>query len=252
MKHWIILVTIFTLLPASADILKNYKQLSSDQLSSNKSSNKQSYDQRILINKKWGLIATIVQISKRAPIRFKLQDAPTRKENDNVLHYWDKNKHTIIVNGAYFDKNFSPVGYYKINDEVINKTLSPTLSGIVGISKFGKISLLKKQELAQNKHLPTLMQAGPYIIDPNGKPGIRHNNFKRYQRTVIAKTKSGDTLFVSTAPISLYDLSRALKEELPNIERALNLDGGPSSALVTSKTTIQNRMPVRNYLIGFN
>ena len=212
----------------------------------------QKYQKSTINNKKWGLIGTVVKISKRSPIHFKVKDIPARKADDNAVKHWDKNKHAVIINGAYFDKDFLPVGFYKIDGKIINKALSPNLSGAIGINKFGKISLLEKNEIAQNSQLPTIMQTGPYIIDPNGKLGIHHNNHKRYQRTIIAKTRSGDLFLISTAPISLYNLSRALKEELPKIERALNLDGGPSSALMTSTTTIQNRMPVRSYLIGFH
>ncbi len=215
-------------------------------------SEKAHYQQRVIINKQWGLVATVVKIDKRSPIRFKFKDIATRTQHDNALNYWKQNRHDIIINGAYFDQHFAPVGYYKINQQVINPKLSKSLSGLIGISRHGKLSLLTQQEFSKTEDFPSVVQAGPYIIDPDGKPGIYNNNHKRYQRTVIAKTYSGDTLIISTAPISLYNLSKGLMAEIPEVERALNLDGGPSSALITDKITLQNRMPVRSYLIGYS
>ena len=215
-------------------------------------SEKAHYQQRVIINQQWGLVATVVKIDKRAPIRFKLKDIAKRIQNDSALSYWDKNRHDIIVNGGYFDQQFAPVGYYKVNSKVVNPHLSKNLSGLIGISRHGKLSLLTQKDFSQTTDLPTVIQSGPFLIDPDGKPGIHKNNYKRYQRTVIAKTYSGDTLIISTAPISLYNLSKGLMAEIPDVERALNLDGGPSSALITDKITLQNRMPVRSYLIGYS
>ncbi|HIO92854.1 MAG TPA: hypothetical protein EYG68_08445, partial [Leucothrix mucor] len=167
--------------------------------------------------------------------------------------YWQKNNNSVIINGGYFGHDFSPIGYYKINNKIINTHISKKLSGFVAIKNTGEIALLSKSDLAQTKAdntYSTLMQAGPYIIDPNGLLGIHNNNHKRHQRTVIASTRSGDILVISTAPISLYNLAHALQTEFPEIERALNLDGGPSSALITSKVTLLNRLPVRSYIVA--
>ena len=52
-----------------------------------------------------------------------------------------------------------------------------------------------------------------------------------------------------TEPILLYDLSVAIKKKMPRLERLLNLDGGPSTALKTASHEVLNRWPVRNYIV---
>ena len=236
MKFWLPYFTILTALPCYAgDYVNN-----------------QALQQHTIINQQWGLVASVIHFDKQHQASFKLIDVASRKPRDNVSNYWENNKHSVIINGGYFSRNFSPVGYYKVNNKVINKQVSRKLSGFIGIKNTGEIELLSKSDLKQqtSTHYATLMQSGPYIIDPNGLLGIHNNNHKRYQRTVIASTRSGDILVISTAPISLYNLAHALQKEFPEIERALNLDGGPSSALMTSQVTLLNRMPVRSYIVA--
>ena len=213
-----------------------------------------SKQQRLLFNKHWGLAATVYVVGKT--MRFELIDVPNHKQHDNVVNYWNPEKYAVMINGGYFDKAFNPVGYNKINNKVLNSINISTLSGFVGINKLGGLALLTRSQLLKNgekinRIYPTLMQTGPYLIDPGGNVGIKKNNHKRYQRTVLAKMRSGEIALISTGPISLYDLAHALKVEIPGIERALNLDGGPSTAMMTATLTIQNRMPVRSYLAGF-
>ncbi|RTZ67479.1 MAG: hypothetical protein DSZ29_00670 [Aquificaceae bacterium] len=236
MKFWLPYFTILTALPCYAGDYANEQRVS----------------QHTVINQQWGLVASVIRFDKKHQARFKLIDVASPKPKDNISNYWQGDKHSVIINGGYFGRDFSPVGYYKINNKVINKHVSKKLSGFIGIKKTGEIALLSKSDLKQqtSKSYSTLMQSGPYIIDPNGLLGIHHNNHKRYQRTVIASTRSGDILLISTAPISLYNLAHALKKEFPDIERALNLDGGPSSALMTSEMTLINRMPVRSYIMA--
>ncbi len=236
MKFWLPYFTILTALPCYASDNTHHQNL----------------QQHTIINQQWGLVASVIRFDKQHQARFKLIDVASRKPEDNASNYWQDDNNSIIINGGFFSRDFSPVGYYKVNNKIINKHTSPKLSGFVGIKNTGKIALLSKRDLAQktDNDYTSLMQSGPYIIDPNGIIGIHNNNHKRYQRTVIASTRSGDILVISTAPISLYHLAHALHEEFPEIERALNLDGGPSSALMTSKMTLINRLPVRSYIMA--
>lgn len=233
MKFWRSYFAILTVLP--------YNLLTAEEI-----------QHETIFSKDWGMIASVVTIKSKSDFNYALIDIPKRKAKDNIAKHWSDEKHVLMVNGGYFKHDFSPLGYYKVNGQLVNKNINPKLTGFLAIDNQGKLAILDQQELESNPEksdYQSLIQAGPYLIDPGGKIGIHHNNYKRRQRTVISKTFDGDTQIINTAPITLYHLSRAIKQHFPQIERALNLDGGTSSALMTSQIKLFNRVPVRNYIV---
>jgi hypothetical protein len=89
------------------------------------------------------------------------------------------------------------------------------------------------------------VQAGPRLVEADGRPGIRTDDGQRAPRTVLCLGDGGrrvDLILVWRAgnPVvgpGLFALSRALSTPLlppdpRRCERALNLDGGPSTGLV--------------------
>jgi len=156
-------------------------------------------DAKKLTDKKFGLDAFVITIAKKNNQNFTVIDVPHKKKNDTVLSYWNRKKYQLMINAGFFDPNFKPVGFYKLNGKIINKNVSKKLSGLISIDLNGKINLLTKKD--DFKKYPTVIQTGPYLIDPGS-----------------------------------------------SIERLLNLDGGPSTALKTDSLEILNRWPVRNYI----
>ena len=124
--------------------------------------------------------------------------------------------------------------------------ISPSLSGFIAIDASGRLSLLTATD--DLKPFPSVLQNGPYLIDPGGEVGIHSRAGKRAARTAIGRTVDDTLVILVTEPIELFDLAREAKRMFPKMERLLNLDGGPSTALKTREIEIRNAAPVRNYL----
>ena len=196
---------------------------------------------------KWGLEAFVFRIPKEENRGFFILDVPLKKKGDNILSYWKEKHHHLMINGGYFEQNFTPVGLCKIKGEYINKVKAKKLSGFVAINERGNLSLLTKKD--KLKHYPTILQAGPYVIDPGGEIGIKTPSGYKAKRTLIGQNRDGSLVIIVCKEIRLFELAQAIKKHLPQLERLLNLDGGPSTALKSAKHEVLNPWPVRNYIV---
>jgi uncharacterized protein YigE (DUF2233 family) len=195
---------------------------------------------------KIGIDIVIIMISPDNNFDFGILDVSDSQKAGNVLSYWDSKRYSLMINGGYFTPEFTPVGLCKINGKFINKRKPKKLSGFVAIDQKGAINILTHSD--DLKKYPSILQCGPYVIDPGGKVGIRSNDGEISTRTLIGKTYDNQIVIMISSPISLYDLANFIKKKIPNIERLLNLDGGPSTALKTGTAEIVNFSPVRNYI----
>ena len=78
------------------------------------------------------------------------------------------------------------------------------------------------------------VQVGPLVVDPGGKNGIRRNDFDRQNRSVVCRQVGGSVaIIVITGGLSLYETGDLLAASEADggfgCDRALNLDGGPST-----------------------
>lgn len=162
-----------------------------------------------------------------------------------------------VVNGGYFDPRFEPVGLQMTNGHATGEWVgdSSLLGGAVAV-RDGLSLLLWRAEVAEPESFGDLLQAGPRLVH-NGQPIEGFRNDQPRPRTFVA-TDSGDAWAIGIARSStLADLAELLAtpDILPGlaVNRALNLDGGRSSAMwFTSNTGIRRHHPhgvrVRNYL----
>lgn len=79
--------------------------------------------------------------------------------------------------------------------------------------------------------------------------GIRSRSGAPARRTLVGFTKTDDLVIIVTEPIYLLDLAEFIAKRFPSIERLLNLDGGPSTALMADGHAVVNEWPVRNYVV---
>jgi len=200
-----------------------------------------------IVDKAAGLDAAVVRVPTAENRGFALLDAPRKAKGESIITHWDSTRHVLMINGGYFSADFQPVGLCRIDGKAIGRTKPNRLSGFVAVDKAGSIHLFTlKDDLAP---YPSVLQSGPYVIDPGGRIGIRSRSGRAAARTLIGRTDDGTLLIIVTKPIPLYDLSVAIKKKIPRIERLLNLDGGPSTALKTASIEVLNRWPVRNYIV---
>jgi Phosphodiester glycosidase len=142
----------------------------------------------------------------------------------------------VVINGGYFDDKRQPIGLHRIGGQTISPLVQRApLSGFVCIDATGRLSITTATD-PEGRGASDVIQAGPFLIDPGGRIGIHSDTAPPTERTVCAIADSKACL-ICTTPASLLNLSRCLNDVpeafgLGQIDRALNLDGGPSTGFV--------------------
>lgn len=131
----------------------------------------------------------------------------------------------VLINGGYFDAQGQPDALL-INGTTQTGRLrhdSP-YSGFVWADATGAVHIARTGESPANA--AWAIQTGPLLVE-QGRSGI-NTTTSVAQRSVIA-LRRGQVLVIRTGRIGLKELADGLVEA--GVEMAINLDGGPSSAL---------------------
>ena len=157
------------------------------------------------------------------------------------------------VNGGYFKPDHTPLGLVVSKGDTLHAwERSKILTGVLAVTPRGA-SLLRAAEFKPGPGIREALQAGPFLVD-RGRAVAGLNATRLAERTVLLAESKGVVALLTTAPVSLAELSQLLAT--PGlwaglkIERALNLDGGSSTALwVAAEPAAYSRpewKPVRN------
>lgn len=160
------------------------------------------------------------------------------------------------VNGGYFDPQNAPVGLV-ISD---GKMIAPfrkakLLSGVLVVNK-GRVELLRSAEYSPRKKATAALQCGPFLVD-GGTAVVGLNNTNSARRTFFFTTGSDRAGMGFCSAVTLAELGEILATPQVagdlKIQRALNFDGGSSSAFwfsgERSVTSISEQKTVRNFVI---
>ncbi len=134
------------------------------------------------------------------------------------------------VNGGYFDPEGAPVGLLISG----GKTIAPfrkarLLSGVLA-AREGSVEIFRASEFPRRRAWRDAVQCGPFLID-RGKPVAGLNDTRSARRTFAFTTKDGRVALGSSTSVTLAGLGKILTALAPlQVTRALNLDGGSSSA----------------------
>jgi len=160
------------------------------------------------------------------------------------------------VNGGYFDTEFKPLGL-RVAD---GTTFSPLrrarlITGILLQSDRG-IDVVRVSEFSRTKKIIAAVQSGPFLVEGNKR--IRGLNDAQLARRTFAGIAANDRAFLGfCSDISLAQLANILATAPiaaeSKIRRAMNLDGGSSSAFWFarengSEFSISGRKPVRDFV----
>lgn len=160
------------------------------------------------------------------------------------------------VNGGYFDPQDAPLGLL-ISD---GKLIAPLrkarlLSGVMVVTK-GRVELLRYAEYSSKKNAAAALQCGPFLVDGSRSvPGL--NDTRSARRTFILTGGADRAALGFCSSVTLAELGDILAK--PGIvadlkvQRALNLDGGSSSAFWFAGErdgfSIREQKTVRNFVI---
>jgi exopolysaccharide biosynthesis protein len=160
------------------------------------------------------------------------------------------------VNGGYFDPQNAPVGLV-ISDA---KSIAPfrkarLLSGVLVVSK-SRVELLRSAEYSGRKNATAALQCGPFLVD-GGMAVAGLNNTRPARRTFFFTSASDRAGMGFCSSVTLAQLGEILATPRLagdlRVQRALNFDGGSSSAFwfagKEGPFSIGEYKPVRNFVI---
>ena len=136
------------------------------------------------------------------------------------------------VNGGYFDPDYKPIGLLIVDGTMIAPLQrARLLSGVLSASA-KKVQISRVTEFLITQKPDAAVESGPMIVDL-GK-AVRGLESRRAARRTFAAVGAGDRAALGfCSDVTLADLSNILVAVvIPEfkIQRALNLDGGSSSA----------------------
>jgi len=162
----------------------------------------------------------------------------------------------VTVNGGFFFGTHQPQGRLVIDGEMIGTQLDPEQRiGVPGLFAVldGKVSITS---LGRSRYTPRglrfdqAVEAYPMLLLPGRQPAYPPVDGDRARRTVIGIDADGNViLLLIDGPIfSLVELANWLAESNLNLDVALNLDGGRSSAMMVTaggtRTVIPSYVPL--------
>jgi exopolysaccharide biosynthesis protein len=133
------------------------------------------------------------------------------------------------VNGGYFDPENAPVGLLISEGKLIAPLRKARLlSGVLVVTKT-RVELVRSGEYSSRKNASAAVQCGPFLVD-GGKavPGL--NNTRPARRTFVLTIGSERAAIGFCSTVTLAQLGDILATPELKTQRALNLDGGSSSA----------------------
>ena len=154
--------------------------------------------------------------------------------SDSLGEMMRREKCLAGVNGGYFNENFAPLGLRIANGQMIAPLQRARLiTGVLVASPRG-VQIVRSREFSRRLGVSAAIQCGPFLVD-RGQPISGLNDSHLARRTFAATTSSSRALVGVCSEVSLAELAKmlattSLAEDL-KIGRALNLDGGSSSAL---------------------
>jgi uncharacterized protein YigE (DUF2233 family) len=160
------------------------------------------------------------------------------------------------VNGGYFDEKFAPIGLRIVNGQTIAPLQRARLiTGVLMASSRG-VQIVRAREFSRRPGVTAAVQCGPFLVD-RARPINGLNNSNVARRTFAATTNTGRAMLGVCSSVSLAELSKVLAttsigEDL-KIERALNLDGGSSTAFWVAREkggafSIPEKKSVRDFV----
>lgn len=173
-------------------------------------------------------------------VRLRLVKSLTAK-GETVADIRKRSSGLLAINAGFFDldirSRLSPVGLIVVDGRQLNafdalKAKNP-LSGLL-FSRDGRLGVMWSRDYKPDMKFDAAIQTGPLVVDPGGKNGIRQNSFDRQNRSAVCLDASGKPIIVQVSGgLSLYEFGEFLAAAEPDgglgCERAINLDGGPSS-----------------------
>jgi hypothetical protein len=160
------------------------------------------------------------------------------------------------VNGGYFDPQNAPVGLLISDGKMIAPLRKARLLSGVLVVAGGRLQLLRFGEYSARKNITEALQCGPFLVE-NGQTVSGLNDLRPARRTFVLTAGADRAALGFASPVTLKQLGQILVTPRLiadlKIQRALNLDGGSSSAFWFSGGrgvfSISEQKTVRDFVV---
>jgi hypothetical protein len=136
------------------------------------------------------------------------------------------------VNGGYFDPTFAPLGLRVVDGKMTARFVRGRLLSGVLIFSDNSVQIVRAAEFSKKLKPSAALECGPFLVDRGHR--VAGLEATRAARRTFAAIGSGDRAALGyCSEVSLAELSGILAGGIGDfkVQRALNLDGGSSSAL---------------------
>jgi exopolysaccharide biosynthesis protein len=177
-------------------------------------------------------------------------------DGERLASIMKREKYVCGVNGGYFDEEFKPIGLRIVNAQTITPLRRARLiTGVLMTSPRG-VQIVRAREFSPRQKIVAAIQCGPFLVDASQR--VRGLNESAVARRTFAATARNDRALLGfCSEVSLAELATVLAT-VPiaadlKIERAINLDGGSSSAFWFAREngsafSISEQKPVRDFV----
>ena len=165
-------------------------------------------------------------------------------------------KYACGVNGGYFDSDFKPIGLRVADGATFSPLRRASLITGILLQSDRDIDVVRVSEFSRTKKIIAAIQAGPFLVE--GSKRLRGLNDSQLARRTFAGIATNDRAFLGfCSGVSLGQLADILATAPiisdSKIRRAMNLDGGSSSAFWFAREdgsvfSIAGRKPVRDFM----
>jgi uncharacterized protein YigE (DUF2233 family) len=180
-------------------------------------------------------------------------DNPEGKRLADVMN---RENYLCGVNGGYFDEEFKPIGLRIVDSKTITPLKRARLITVVLFASPRSVQIVRAREFSQRQKIEAAVQCGPFLMD--GSQRVRGLNDSQRARRTFAATLTNDRVLIGVSShVSLADLADILAttpiDANSKIQRALNLDGGSSTAFWFARqngtaVSIPEQKPVRDFV----
>ena len=190
-------------------------------------------------------------VNRRTTFEVIDQPAPPR---DDLADAMMRRKAIAGVNGGYFDSEDAPLGLRVSAGRVISPLRKAKLLTGVLVASATQCDIVRATRFAMSAKIEAAVQCGPLLVE-HGKSIQRLNDTRKARRTFAAVDGNGHSALGVSSPVSLAQLGKILI--LPdvagnmNIVRALNLDGGSSTAFWIASENGEVSIPAQKTVRDF-
>ena len=177
-------------------------------------------------------------------------------EGERLAGMMRREKYVCAVNGGYFDEQFKPIGLRIVNSQMLTPLKRARLITGVLFASPRDVQIVRAREFSQRQKIEAAIQCGPFLVDRSQRVGGL-NNSQHARRTFAAIAANDRGVLGVCSNVSLAELANILAT-VPvvgnsKIRRAMNLDGGSSSAFWFAREngsvfSIPGQKPVRDFV----